>query len=85
LTEFLLDNGLNAALDILANHRVFQLDQKRWDAFMAALSAPPKNNAKLRKLLARKPLGKNNRPQRHGWSRAAQTRRPCSVMQRGGC
>jgi uncharacterized protein (DUF1778 family) len=55
LTEFLLDNGLNAALDILANHRVFQLDQKRWDAFMAALSAPPKNNAKLRKLLARKP------------------------------
>jgi uncharacterized protein (DUF1778 family) len=57
LTEFLLDTGLNAALDTLADRRVLQLDQKRWDAFMAALSAPPKNNAKLRKLLARKPAG----------------------------
>jgi uncharacterized protein (DUF1778 family) len=55
LTEFLLDSGLNAALDTLADRRVFQLDQKRWDAFMVALAAPPKNNAKLRKLLARKP------------------------------
>jgi uncharacterized protein (DUF1778 family) len=55
LTEFLLDTGLNAALDTLADRRVFQLDQKRWEAFMVALSAPPKSNAKLRKLLARKP------------------------------
>src|SRR6202140_6969 len=55
LTEFLLDTGLNAALDTLADRRVFQLDQKRWDAFMTALAAPPKNNPKLRKLLARKP------------------------------
>ena len=55
LAEFLLDTGLNAALDALADRRVFQLDQKRWDAFMAALVTPPKNNAKLRKLLARKP------------------------------
>jgi uncharacterized protein (DUF1778 family) len=55
LTEFLLDSGLTAAFDTLADRRVFQLDEKRWDAFMAALAAPPKNNAKLRKLLARKP------------------------------
>ena len=55
LTEFLLDNGLNAALDTLADRRVFQLDTKQWDAFMAALAAPPKNNPRLRKLLARKP------------------------------
>jgi uncharacterized protein (DUF1778 family) len=55
LTEFLMDSGLNAALDTLADRRVFQLDQKRWDAFMTALAAPPKNNAKLRKLFARKP------------------------------
>jgi uncharacterized protein (DUF1778 family) len=55
LTEFLLDTGLNAALDTFADRRVFQLDQKRWDAFAAALTAPPKNNSKLRKLLARKP------------------------------
>jgi uncharacterized protein (DUF1778 family) len=34
---------------------VFQLDDKRWKGFMAALAAPPRNNRKLRKLLARKP------------------------------
>ena len=55
LTEFLLDTGLNAAYDTLADRRVFQLDEKRWDAFMAALAASPKNNPRLRKLLARKP------------------------------
>jgi uncharacterized protein (DUF1778 family) len=55
LTEFLLDSGLNAALDTLADRRVFQLDQRRWDAFLAALAAPPKSNPSLRKLLARRP------------------------------
>jgi len=54
LTEFLLDTGLNAAFDKLADRRVFQLDEKRWDAFMAALAAPPKSNPRLRKLLARR-------------------------------
>jgi uncharacterized protein (DUF1778 family) len=55
LTEFLLDSGLNSAIDTLADRRVFQLDDTRWKAFMAALDAPPKNNPRLRKLLARKP------------------------------
>jgi uncharacterized protein (DUF1778 family) len=55
LTEFLLDTGLNAAFDALADRRVFQLDAKRWNEFMAALSRPPGENPRLRKLLARKP------------------------------
>lgn len=55
LTEFLLDTGLNAAFDALADRRVFQLDARRWNAFMAALAKPPKNNPRLRKLIARKP------------------------------
>jgi uncharacterized protein (DUF1778 family) len=55
LTEFLLDTGLTAAAETLADRRVFQLDKKRWAAFMAALEAPPRNNSSLRKLLARKP------------------------------
>lgn len=55
LTEFLLDTGLNAALDALADRRAFQLDKKRWNAFLAALAAPPRSNPKLRKLLTRKP------------------------------
>jgi uncharacterized protein (DUF1778 family) len=55
LPEFLLDAGLNAALDTLADRRVFRLDEVRWDAFMTALAASPKNNPRLRKLLTRKP------------------------------
>jgi uncharacterized protein (DUF1778 family) len=55
LTEFLLDTGLNAAVAALADRRVFQLDAKRWNAFMRALSKPPNDNPRLRKLLARKP------------------------------
>lgn len=54
LTEFLLDAGLNAALDAVEHRRVLRLDDKRWNAFMAALVAPPKTNPKLRKLVARK-------------------------------
>jgi uncharacterized protein (DUF1778 family) len=55
VTEFLVDAGLNAAFDALADRRVFQLDARRWNAFMAALDSPPKDNPRLRKLLARKP------------------------------
>ena len=55
VTEFLLDTGLMAAFDTLADRRVFQLDEKSWDAFMDALAASPKDNPRLRTLLARKP------------------------------
>jgi uncharacterized protein (DUF1778 family) len=55
LTEFLLDNGMQAAHDTLADRRVFMLDEKQWDAFMAALDAPPADNPRLRALFARTP------------------------------
>jgi uncharacterized protein (DUF1778 family) len=55
LSEFLLDTGLAAAFDALADRRTFELDEKRWKEFMAALAAPPKDNPRLRVLLARKP------------------------------
>jgi uncharacterized protein (DUF1778 family) len=55
LTEFLLDTGLNAALDTLVDRKVFQLDETQWKDFMTALSKSPKDNPRLRKLLARKP------------------------------
>jgi uncharacterized protein (DUF1778 family) len=58
VTEFLLDSGLNAAFDTLADRRVFQIDQERWNQFMAELASPPKDNPRLRKLLARKPAWK---------------------------
>jgi uncharacterized protein (DUF1778 family) len=55
VSEFLLDSGLTSAHETLADRRVFQLDDKQWAAFEAALAKPPKNNPGLRKLLARKP------------------------------
>jgi uncharacterized protein (DUF1778 family) len=55
LAEYLVDTGLDAANDSLTEQRIFRLDEKRWDDFIAALGAPPQDNPKLRKLLARKP------------------------------
>ncbi len=39
---------------------LFELGAKRWEAFMAALAKPPKDNPRLRKLLARKPKWKTS-------------------------
>lgn len=55
LTEFLLDSGLRAAYDTLADRRTFVLDERRWNEFTAALDAPPADNPRLRALLRRKP------------------------------
>ena len=52
VSEFLLDTSLAAAFDTLADRRVFQLEEVQWAAFMAALDTPPRNNSRLRKLLA---------------------------------
>ena len=52
LTEFVLDSSLSAAFETLADRRVFQLDEVQWAAFRAALDLPPKDNPRLRKLLA---------------------------------
>ncbi len=55
LGDFLVDTGLDAAMDALADRRTFQLDDKRWNEFMVALDAPPESNPALRRLLVRKP------------------------------
>jgi uncharacterized protein (DUF1778 family) len=55
LTEFLLDSGLHAAHDTLADRRMFVLDERQWDEFIAVLEAPPADNPRLRALLDRKP------------------------------
>jgi uncharacterized protein (DUF1778 family) len=52
VSEFLLDSSLSAAFDTLVDRRVFQLDEFQWTAFMNALDTPPRNNPRLRKLLA---------------------------------
>ncbi len=52
LTEFLLDQGLKKAERVLADQRVFLLDDEQWDNFQAALDRPAKSKPRLKKLLS---------------------------------
>jgi uncharacterized protein (DUF1778 family) len=51
VSEFLLDAGVSAANEALADRRQFVLDDVRWAAFQQALDAPPQSLPRLRKLL----------------------------------
>lgn len=51
VTEFLLDSALTQAAEVLANQRMFSLSESQWEAFMAALDAPPSPMPRLKKLL----------------------------------
>jgi uncharacterized protein (DUF1778 family) len=52
VSEFVLDTALSAAEERLADRRVFTLDRKRWDAFVAALDAPPRRHPRLERLFS---------------------------------
>jgi len=54
LSDFLLENGLAAAEQTLADRRLFALDDRRWKAFQAILDRPVKRKPRLAKLLAGK-------------------------------
>lgn len=51
ISSFVLDKGLEAAAETLADRREFRLDAKHYDAFLAALDAPAKPRPRLEKLL----------------------------------
>lgn len=51
LTEFMLDVALTEAAEVLADRRLFLLDENQWIAFMAALDAPTKPKSRLEALL----------------------------------
>ena len=50
VSEFVLDTALNAAEERLPDRRVFTLDARGWNAFIAALDAPPRRHARLERL-----------------------------------
>ena len=52
VSEFLLDAGLSAASEVLADRRVFVLNDEQWDEFQKVLDADPKDNPALEKLLS---------------------------------
>ena len=53
VSEFLLDAGINAANQTLADRTRFELSADNWKAFQAALDQPVKAKPKLKKLLSR--------------------------------
>jgi uncharacterized protein (DUF1778 family) len=56
LTSFMIEHAYNAAQEVLADQVHFELSPERWDAFCAALDAPPKEIPALRGLLAEKSI-----------------------------
>jgi uncharacterized protein (DUF1778 family) len=50
VSEFVLEIALSEAEERLADRRIFKIDAKRWDAFVAALDAPPRRNPRLKRL-----------------------------------
>lgn len=51
VSEFLLDAGVTAANQTLADRRRFELDDAQWQAFQAALDRPVQTKPRLAKLL----------------------------------
>ena len=56
VSAFVIDTALIEAEERLADRRMFPLDAKRWEAFMAALDAPPRDLPRLRRLLRNKSI-----------------------------
>ena len=51
VSAFILDKGLAAAAEPLADRRAFQLNPKQFDAFVAALDANERPRPRLKNLL----------------------------------
>jgi uncharacterized protein (DUF1778 family) len=51
VSEFLLDAGMTAAAQALADRRQFVLDEAQWQAFQEALDRPVQSKLRLKKLL----------------------------------
>ena len=51
VSEFLLEHGLIAAQETLADRRLFVLDDEQWQAFQSALDAPAQEKPRLARLL----------------------------------
>ena len=51
MTEFVLDVAMTEAAEVLADRRLFLLDDEQWEAFLAALDAPTKPRPRLEALL----------------------------------
>jgi uncharacterized protein (DUF1778 family) len=53
-TEFMLDAATREAQAVLLDRRLFELSEPAFRRFARALDAPPRDNPRLRELLARR-------------------------------
>jgi len=51
VSEFVLESALARAAETLPDRQHFELDAGRWQAFLAALDAPPRKLPRLTRLL----------------------------------
>lgn len=51
VSDFVLESALARADESLADRREFRLGSARWKAFVAALDAPPRRMARMKRLL----------------------------------
>ena len=51
LSDFVLASALGRAEEALSDRRVFHLSPEKWEAFITALDAPPRDMPRLRRLL----------------------------------
>lgn len=56
VSEFVLSAARRQAEDVLLDRQTFLLDEERYQAFVDALDAAPRENGALARLLKRKPL-----------------------------
>jgi uncharacterized protein (DUF1778 family) len=52
VSDLVMESALARAEDTLADRRAFHLDAERWEAFQAALDAPPRPMPRMEALLA---------------------------------
>jgi len=50
VSQFVLESALSRAEETLVERRHFELSAEQWNAFMAALDAPPRELPRLRRL-----------------------------------
>jgi uncharacterized protein (DUF1778 family) len=51
VSDFVLESALARAEETLTDRRHFSLSAESWEAFMAALDAPPRRHARMERLL----------------------------------
>jgi len=51
VSDFVLESALARAEEALTDQRYFGLDAERWETFLAALDAPPRDMPRMRRLL----------------------------------